>query len=332
MPDDSRIADVPISLIGLPYHMGVRYHAYDSADRSEPSQFGMARGPELLLTEENVPRRLRQTFNDVSVELLTDVDDATDRERQGDYRRFIRGDQMNRLLIQNMRLAGAVRDALAAGRIPIVSAGNCTAALGMVGGIDDADLGMIWIDAHSDAMTPDTTMTGMMDGMPVSTIAGMCWPRYREQIPGFHVIPPHRIVTIGNHEIYSEGARKALGDAAIGARVDPPVIERLGFTSALEQVLDQLSARVDRVYVHFDADVMDPSVLRGNNHCAPGGLTLEQATEAFEAISERVEIAAVAFTAFDADEDPRGPDVLVPIVAAATAAAARSLHRRVAVA
>lgn len=285
----------------------------------------MALGPERLLADDQVPARLRQVFSDVEVVWLDDVDEPSAAYDGGDFRRLPRGDQMSRILVQNTRLAGAVRQARSSGRLPVVSAGNCSSSLGMVGGLDDEGLGMIWFDAHSDAMTPDNSPNGLFDGMPVSTIAGKCWPVYRGQIPGFHVIPEDRIITVGNHEYYAPGGRRDWGDHAMGYPVDPPTIKRRGFEGAMGDALDRVAERTDRVFIQFDADVMDPTVLRGNSHCAQGGLLHDQAELALSMIGARFRILAVCFSAFDPEEDPRGVSVMSNLVVAAAKFAAHSL-------
>lgn len=308
----------PITLIGLPYHCGIRGRVVGNA---------MAVGPEVLLATENAPAAFDAMFSDVNVVFLDQADRATDKETGGDFRSLPAGDQMGRILVQNIHLAAAVRDARAAGRIPIVSAGTCSSSFGVVGGIGDAqgDIGLIWFDAHGDAQTPDTSENGFIEGMITTTIAGHCWPKYRAKIPGFRIIPDERIVSVSIHEAFASNARPHAG-VALGTIVNTPVIAKLGFDRALSAALDLLSARCSQAYVHVDTDVLDPTVLRANRHCAEGGLTDVQVARGFELIADRFDILAVSFSSFDPDEDERGPSVLVPLMTKAALEAARSKH------
>lgn len=303
-----------VSLVGLPYHLGAR---------GRSSGYQMALGPEVLLQDAHLPAAFREAFDDTEVVWVVDADEANELDNGGDFRTMPRGDQMTRHLVQAMHLSRAVQDVRQRGRLPIAIMGNCSASLGMVGGIDDEDAGMIWFDAHSDARTPDTSTNGFFEGMPVSTIAGLCWPTLRNRIPGFHEIPEKRIITVGNHEIHWEGGRGGVDDA-LGALVDPPAIKEHGFEAAMDRALDSLTQHTDRVYIHIDVDVLDPTVLRGNSHCAPGGLTLDQMAYALSAIAARAEILAISTAAFDPEVDPRGPSVLVPLLTQAAAAALAS--------
>ncbi|MGV2052382.1 arginase family protein [Agrobacterium sp. 22-209-1] len=310
----------PVSLIGLPYLMG---------SKGPNLGYQMAQGPRVLLAAENAPAAMQGLFSDVETVMIEDADEPNTAFTGGDYRLLPVGDQMSRVLVQNIRLAQEVKGARDRGRIPIACVGACSAALGMVGGVGDADgkIGMIWFDAHGDAQTPDTSENGFIEGMPVTTIAGKCWPRYRRKIPGFREIDESRIVTIGLSEMFTPTARKHASDA-LGTLVYKPVIDAFGFENALTQALDGLASKCNKVFIHFDTDVLDPSVLRANTHAADGGLTDEQCKTAFGLIGERFEILAVSFASYDPVVDKRGPKVLVPLVVAAAEAAAAGLARR----
>ncbi len=157
-----------------------------------------------------------------------------------DHRLLIQGDQMSRQLVQHTHLAAAVRRARRSKRIPLVWAGECISAVG-VRRIERPGMGMVWFDGHHDALTPDTSRNGFMSGMPVTMIAGYCWPLYRRAIPGFHEIPEERII-MGNHEVYWSKGRPADG-RALGTVVDPPVIAKMGYEVALANALDYVAAR-----------------------------------------------------------------------------------------
>ena len=296
--------------------------------RQPNAGYSFALGPTVLLDEANVPTAVREAFDDVEVTIIDDVDEPGPRETGGDHRLLPIGDQMSRILVQNIRLATLVAEARAKGRVPITAIGCCSAALGMVGGVGDADgdIGMIWFDCHGDAKTPDTSENGFFEGMPVTTIAGKCWPRLRKKIPGFREIPEERIITVGLHEQFTATGRPGAGDA-LGRTVHKLEFEKHGFEGAMALALDDLLTRCNKVFVHVDVDVLDPSVVNVSTHTAPGGLTAEQLSQALDMVGDRFEILALAWSAFDPSIDPRGPSVLVPLIAHSAEVAARSVRR-----
>src|SRR5215831_11065282 len=94
------------------------------------------------------------------------------------------------------KLADRVRACRAEGRFPIVLSGNCNAALGTVSGCGPENTGIVWFDAHAEATTPETTSSGFLDGMPISTIAGRAWQTLAKTVPGFTPVPGRVIFLI----------------------------------------------------------------------------------------------------------------------------------------
>lgn len=200
-------------------------------------------------------------------------------------------------------LAACLRDrvhaARSAGELPIVLAGNCGTALGTLAALADAEPGVVWLDAHGDLNTPETTGSGFLDGMALATATGRCWTRLASTIPGFRPIPDERVVLIGARDL-DEGEWEVLVASAITHL--PPNRDEGGLSSAL----DTLRQRTTTVYLHVDLDVLDPSVARANTYAAEGGLSLEQAESVVHAVATRFELGAIALTAYDPSCDLEG--------------------------
>lgn len=301
--------NVPVSLIGLPYLMGTR---------AENSMYGMAQGPVRMLETQNAPTALRSYFRDVDVQMIDNVDEPAQPLPQGD--------QMARILAENLALAQAVRSARQKGRLPILSIGTCSAALGIAAGLssDHDDIGMIWIDAHADAETPDSTRNGFIEGMVVPMIAGQTWKSYSNALPGFRPIDESRIISVGmSSRPWPLEARQ--DGSPMGATVHQHAIAEIGIVAALKPALDQLKTRCKKVFIHMDADSIDPSYFR-NFKFRPSitGMTPAVVAQAFNLIADQFEILAFDLSAFDPVPDTRGPSVLAPIMLEAAKAAARS--------
>src|SRR4051794_9697034 len=286
-----------VMLIGVPYHLGQR-------------GISMGRGPVVLLEDDVLPGRLRAGGFDVDVAWV-DADDPAAHEP------FVPGDQMARHLVHNRAVARLVAEARASGRAPIVASGNCNSAIGVVSGLDEPGLGVVWLDAHADAETPEHSADGLFDGMAVSVLAGRCWRAWREQIPGYRAIPEERMVMVGQHDRHAEAGWPHENLAALGRVVDPPVIAEHGFEPALVDALDDLALRIDCVYLHVDTDVIDPALARSSLYTAPGGITPTQATRAIELVNERFDVLATTFSAYDPDIDARMLEIVPRLVDAA---------------
>jgi arginase len=245
----------------------------------------MGRGP-LHLVERGLVRELEAQGHDVELcplrlpeGFVTEAGSAVEIQRQ---------------------LARAAGRARGEGRLPIVLAGNCNATLGVLAALSAStpgSTGLLWLDAHADFNTAETSASGFFDGMALSMITGGAWQALAATVPGFQPIAERDVILVGARDL----------DAAEEERLTRSRIVRCAagdVSAALEPALGHLAQRVSRVHVHIDLDVLDPSVGRANEFAVPGGLLLAQAEAVIAAAGESLEIASATFSAYDPDQDP----------------------------
>jgi arginase len=207
-------------------------------------------------------------------------------------------------------VAEQVRAAAGEGALPVVLAGNCGSALGTMSALAAADpddstgTGVIWLDAHADFNTPETTTSGFLDGMALAALTGRCWRSLTASIPGFRPVPDTDVVLIGARDL--DAAEEAALSASGVARVEAARMRAEGARAALDDALTALARRVSRVYLHVDLDVHDPAEARANQYAAPGGLPAGAVRDLVRVVAERFSIAATALTAYDPSYDPDG--------------------------
>jgi arginase len=197
----------------------------------------------------------------------------------------------------NRLLAERVNAARRKGRFPIVLAGNCNSCLGTIAGIGEENLGVIWLDAHGDFNTPETTLSGFFDGMGLAMAAGQCWKPLLGALPGFHAISEENIVHIAARDL--DPAEEELMKQSELELVPPSenILEVLG------PIFDRLSKRVGRIYLHVDMDVLDTGEALPNHLAVPGGLSADVVEEIIGMLKDRFEIGAGAITSFDPEYD-----------------------------
>jgi len=203
----------------------------------------------------------------------------------------------------NRHLAARVREAIEHGAAPVVLAGDCTACLGTLAGVP-APVGIVWLDAHGDFNTPDTTVTGFLGGMPLAAAVGRCWTEMCASIPGFAPVPEDRVVLFGVRALDPREA-DLLHASAIHV-IDGATIRRHGIRPALEDALTPFRNRGADVYVHLDLDVLDPGCARANRYAEPGGLTPDEIIEAVRTVGRQARVRAAALTAYDPGFDADG--------------------------
>ena len=183
------------------------------------------------------------------------------------------------------RIAALVAEASTAGEMPLVLGGDHSVALGTLGGLAAAHGagGVLWIDAHSDINTPETSPSGNVHGMALAAALGLAGAEFESDAWPLPAVAPERVALIGTRQL-DEGERRLLRDA--GVRVyTMSEIDRIGIERAVRESLDRVAGG-GFVHVSFDMDVLDPVVAPGVGTPVRGGLTYREAHLALELVSE----------------------------------------------
>jgi arginase len=211
-------------------------------------------------------------------------------------------------------IALRVADASRVGELPIVSSGNCGIAVGTLAGLGPARTGVLWLDAHGELNTPDTTRSGFLDGMGLAVATGRAWPALAREIPGFVPLPDEQLVMAGMRDL--DVAERELMERSTIRVIPADTLRRAG-SAALRSALDTLRARVSLLYLHIDVDVFDERVAPSNEYGDDQGLSREEVTEILELARQRFTIGAVGIGSYDpaVDADERTPPLIAELVA-----------------
>jgi arginase len=183
------------------------------------------------------------------------------------------------------RIAAKVVEESNAGARPLVLGGDHSVALGTLGGLAAAHGvgGVLWIDAHADINTPETSPSGNVHGMPLAAALGLAGPEFDSDAWPLPALDPRRVVLLGLRQADS-GERKLLHDA--GVRVfTMSEIDRIGVERAVREAIDRV-AGPGFVHVSLDMDALDPEVAPGVGTPVRGGLTYREAHLALELVAE----------------------------------------------
>jgi arginase len=184
------------------------------------------------------------------------------------------------------RTAGAVATCMQQGHFPLVIGGDHSIALGSIrGAARHKKLGVIWIDAHADFNTAETTPSGNIHGMPLAALCGLGDARlvqlWDEQVP---VLDPRRVVVVGARDL-DDGEKRNLLQAGVTV-MGMEHIDRMGMFRAMEKALAQVLQDTDGIYLSFDVDSLDPHHAPGVGTPVTGGLTYREAHLACEMVAE----------------------------------------------
>jgi len=186
------------------------------------------------------------------------------------------------IITATSRLAGEVSDVMQAGHFPLTLGGDHSLSLGSVRGVArHKKIGVIWIDAHGDFNTAETTPSGNIHGMPLAALAGFGDPRLTQDT---RAIDPTSIAIVGVRQL-DPGEKKLLRESGVNV-FSMEKIDRIGLYEALGPAIEAASRGADGIYLSLDLDALDPIYAPGVGTPVAGGLTYREAHMACEMIAE----------------------------------------------
>lgn len=261
-----------ICLIACPYHAG-------------DDRLGSSKGPARLL-EAGAAELIAARGAQVSVEHV---------QRDAAFR-----DTATAAASVNKQLAHVVGRTIEAGRLPVVLTGSCNSSLGVLGGFDHSACGAVWIDAHADFNTPETTVSGFFPGMSLAIVTGHCYADYWAEIGDNTPLAEPAVALLGVRDLSPEAERSRLEQSEIEVvpwRDGKPQRDVLA-------VLNTLAQRTRDVYLHLDFDAFAPEVAAGvTDDPVPGGLSLDDAETIIRATAERFRVRAATLATYNPDRD-----------------------------
>jgi arginase len=255
---------------------------------------GLGRGPVALLEA-----GLRNRLSAAGVETTGPVESCLPDERR------VQGPIAANIGALGGYTAELVKDALAAGDPVLVLAGDDTASIGVLSGVQQAfegkRIGLVWIDAHADFNTPETTYSGILAGMPVAIVAGLAGPIWRESANLRYTLPTDQILIAG---LRSTDEKENMLLRSTDVRVVDAKAPQRG--PLYEAAVERLLAHVDVVMVNVDLDVLDPQYVPSASTPEANGLTPKQAAWMINLVAKHGKTAAICITSLNPGAGARG--------------------------
>jgi arginase len=207
-------------------------------------------------------------------------------------------------IIENVcgQLAAEVEHIVNSEGFPIVLGGDHSIAMGTLAGLATARgeaPGLVWVDAHSDINSPDSSPSGNVHGMPL-------WFALQK---GY--ADPKRTVQIGLRDVDAsekENLRKSGVKAYTMSDVD-----RLGMTRVMEETIAIAGAGGKPIHMSFDMDGIDPSEAPGTGTPVKGGLSFREAHLAMEMLAESRQLASIEMVEVNPILDTRNQTAVLAV-------------------
>jgi arginase len=260
-----------IRIIGVPMDLG-------------QSRRGVDMGPSALRVA-GLQSRLKQlghTVEDIGNVPVKQAEEQPYGEKRAKY--------LNEIAETCRGLAEMTEQTLSEGFLPVVLGGDHSIAIGSCSGVSDffrkqsKKIGYLWLDAHGDMNTPDSSPSGNVHGMPLAALIGYGAPELVELLGYKPKIEPRNVAIVGVRDLDPK-ERRLVKDSGVHALTMRDIDER-GMREVMSEALRFAMDDTDGVSVSLDMDVIDPSEAPGVGTPVRGGITYREAHLAMEMMAD----------------------------------------------
>lgn len=260
-----------ISLLGVPCGVGA-------------GEWGCSHGPEALFSRHGLKDQLTSLGHDVETFLLSLHEPSLDYFQSGFHHK-------KTVLSWCQRLQQETLSVLAKNQFPLIVGGDHSIAMGSLSAVAQHcqesrhSLTVIWLDAHGDFNTPETSETGHIHGMPLASLCGYGDTDFISLIGEKGLLDSHDVHLLGVRDLDSQEA-KLLQSSRINL-YSAEELANQGYGNVMRAILDDVRLKPSP-YVHlsFDLDFMDASLAQGTGTPVEKGPGLIEVEELFDCLQQ----------------------------------------------
>ncbi|MBR0380739.1 MAG: arginase [Mogibacterium sp.] len=217
---------------------------------------------------------------------LRDKGDIVPPEDGMSLRHMIRFEQVN---ATNKQLYEEVSETLENGRFPLVLGGDHSIAAGSVSAVakhyePQGEIGVIWIDAHGDWNSDESTISGNMHGMPFSAVCGWGPDSMVDFGQKPHFVPTAHCVQVGGHD-FDEAEAARMKEAGMNV-FTISAIDKRGMSEVMKEAIRIAGEGTVGIHLSFDVDAITPEYAPGTGTPVPNGITAREAFLAVEMLAD----------------------------------------------
>ncbi|MFC5759108.1 MULTISPECIES: arginase [unclassified Rhizobium] len=213
-------------------------------------------------------------------------------------------------------LEAATYDAARSGRFPLILGGDHSLSMGSVSGMaryaaeKGRPLFVLWLDAHSDFNSPETSPSGNIHGMPVAFFCGLA--NLAEILPGDRpLVDPKKVFQVGIRSV-DASERQEIRKHGVNVS-DMRSIDETGVAAIIRQILETVEKANGLLHVSFDVDFLDPDFAPGVGTTVPGGATFREAHLIMEMLSDSGLVSSLDLVELNPFLDDRGKSARIMV-------------------
>ncbi|MBS7652849.1 MAG: arginase family protein [Candidatus Bathyarchaeia archaeon] len=217
----------------------------------------------------------------------------------------------HRLGLASRHLGEMIASQRRRGLFPLALLSNCSGLMGVLGGLQRTGrrplrVGLVYCDAHADYNTPETSLSGMLGGMPVAVSTGLCLSRLRMECGLDPALPSRYVVMVGVRDV--DPLERELLDRSEITQISVEEVKEASQSIDLE--VERLERLTDVIYVHVDLDILDPSEVTGHRFLVEGGPSSMELSKALSMIFEHHKVGAFGIASYPAGGGERSMEAV----------------------
>jgi len=208
----------------------------------------------------------------------------------------------------------AVTSAINNNSFPIVLSGNCCATVGVVNGLNEDKAAVLWFDAHGDCETPETTVTGFLDGMGLSMLMHCCWENLLQFNDLRRRANGNEVILVGARDLSISEEEFIKSNNVQHITVDNIRDSKYNAIKDSCDILKQ--AGMTKLHLHVDVDVLDTTEGTANSYAVENGLSKRELFESIRLCKKQIEISSLTVASYDpnCDVDSRMQSIIFEII------------------
>lgn len=212
---------------------------------------------------------------------------------------------LDAVISTNEDLARLVSASLEDGHLPFTIGGDHALALGSLAGtskVNGSEIGIIWIDAHADINTPETSPSGNIHGMPLGASMGEGPECLTHLCSNDQKVNPRNCFIIGGHSI-DDGEVEMIDRLGINVWYMEEIREK-GMGIIILELLELLKARnITDLHISYDIDSLDARLVPGTGTPVVGGLEYDESEQLIKAVIQTEMVRSIDFVEFNPKRD-----------------------------
>lgn len=205
----------------------------------------------------------------------------------------------------NEKLAKEVEDSIKNGSLPFTIGGDHSLGLGTVAGTTaafDNDMAVIWIDAHADINTPETSPSGNTHGMPLGASMGYGAEELKSIYYKGRKVNPNNVFILGARSV-DDGEVALIDEAGINVWYMEEIRDK-GMGIVIKELMELLEKRnAKNIHISFDIDSLDSSLVPGTGTPVENGMLYDETIKLISSIIETKKVRSIDFVEFNPKRD-----------------------------